>query len=161
MQVNSTTSTTSATPTATLTSTSSGSLPVNPASTLGQADFLKLLTVQLQQQDPMQPMDDSAFIAQMAQFSSLQQMTAMNTSIQGLASNSQLSSATNLIGAQVSITNADKTTVSGTVSGVTQTSTGANVTINGVSYPYTSITAVTTPATTTSSTSTTTGGTSG
>lgn len=39
--------------------------------TLGQADFLKLLTVQLQQQDPFEPVDNKEMLAQMAQFSSL------------------------------------------------------------------------------------------
>ena len=38
---------------------------------LGQADFLKLLTVQLQQQDPFEPVDNKEMLAQMAQFSSL------------------------------------------------------------------------------------------
>jgi len=43
-----------------------------PQKSLGQADFLKLLTTQLAHQDPSKPMDDASFIAQMAQFSTLQ-----------------------------------------------------------------------------------------
>lgn len=38
---------------------------------LGQADFLRLLTVQVQQQDPFEPVDNKEMLAQMAQFSSL------------------------------------------------------------------------------------------
>jgi flagellar basal-body rod modification protein FlgD len=51
---------------------------------LGQDAFLQLLVTQLQHQDPLQPQDDSQFLAQLAQFSSLEQLTQMNQSIQQL-----------------------------------------------------------------------------
>lgn len=44
--------------------------------------FLRLLTTQLSNQDPLSPMEDREFIAQLAQFSSLEQMTALNKSIE-------------------------------------------------------------------------------
>jgi flagellar basal-body rod modification protein FlgD len=50
--------------------------------TLGKDDFLILLTKQLQNQDPLKPMDDMQFVGQMAQFSSLEQMTNMNKSLE-------------------------------------------------------------------------------
>ena len=48
---------------------------------LGKNEFLKLLTTQLQQQDPTQPMDNTAFVAQLAQFSSLEQMNNVNDTL--------------------------------------------------------------------------------
>ncbi|WP_225983672.1 MULTISPECIES: flagellar hook assembly protein FlgD [Bacillaceae] len=55
---------------------------------LDKDDFLKLLLTQLQNQDPTSPMDDTDFIAQMATFSSLEQMTNMNTTLESFV-NSQ------------------------------------------------------------------------
>jgi flagellar basal-body rod modification protein FlgD len=51
---------------------------------LGEDAFLKLLVTQLQHQDPLQPQDDSQFLAQLAQFSSLEQLTTISSSIQQL-----------------------------------------------------------------------------
>lgn len=48
---------------------------------LGQDAFLTLLVTQMQHQDPTEPMDNSAFIAQLAQFSSLEQLQQMNKSL--------------------------------------------------------------------------------
>lgn len=51
-----------------------------PVQQLGKDQFLQILAVQLANQDPLQPMEDTDFIAQMAQFSSLEQMNQMNDS---------------------------------------------------------------------------------
>jgi flagellar basal-body rod modification protein FlgD len=60
----------------------SGPTKVNDG--LGENAFLQLLVTQLQHQDPMQPQDDSQFLAQLAQFSSLEQLTQISNSIQQL-----------------------------------------------------------------------------
>ena len=52
---------------------------------MGKDAFMKLLVNQIRNQDPMAPTDNQAFIAQLAQFSSLEQMQTMNENIVGLA----------------------------------------------------------------------------
>lgn len=52
---------------------------------LGQEDFLRLMTSQLKQQDPFNPMDNQAMVAQMAQFSSVAGISEMNASLQSIA----------------------------------------------------------------------------
>ena len=54
--------------------------------TIDQEGFLKLLTTQLQTQDPTEPVDNSQMVAQMAQFSSVAGITEMNTSLKSMAS---------------------------------------------------------------------------
>ena len=52
---------------------------------IGKDAFLNLLVTQLQHQDPTKPMDDTAFLAQLAQFSSLEQLQSMNSSLTTIA----------------------------------------------------------------------------
>ncbi|WP_064504874.1 flagellar hook assembly protein FlgD [Frateuria defendens] len=73
-------------------------------SSMSQADFLKLMTAQLQAQDPTNPMDNSQFVAQLAQFSQLSATQDLNTNLQSLSSNlgsslqtTQVLSSSNLI----------------------------------------------------------------
>lgn len=53
--------------------------------TLGQADFLRLLTTQLSQQDPLAPQDNQAMLAQMAQFSALSAQTASGATLEDIS----------------------------------------------------------------------------
>jgi flagellar basal-body rod modification protein FlgD len=54
------------------------------STSLGQEDFLKLLITQLENQDPLNPQDSTEFTAQLAQFSSLEQLTNINTALSNL-----------------------------------------------------------------------------
>jgi flagellar basal-body rod modification protein FlgD len=71
---------------------------------LGKDDFLKMMIAQLKNQDPMNPMDGTAFTAQLAQFSSLEQLQNVNTQLTSFTKQQQAlgnSQAVNFIGKQV------------------------------------------------------------
>ncbi len=77
----------------------------NPQSALSKDDFLKLLITELTHQDPIEPLKDRDFIAQMAQFSSLEQITQLSHAVEDFFSGyekvlraNQLSQATGFIG---------------------------------------------------------------
>jgi flagellar basal-body rod modification protein FlgD len=71
-------------------------------SVLGKDQFLKILITQLQNQDPMEPMQDKEFIAQMAQFTSVEQL--MNISTQLTSMNQSLGTVSGLIGKDITWT---------------------------------------------------------
>lgn len=73
------------------------------SNSLGKDDFLSLLITQLQNQDPTSPMEDREFIAQMAQFSTLEQMTNMSNGFAQVTNLINSSQALGLIGKQVEI----------------------------------------------------------
>lgn len=72
-------------------------------SNLGKDEFLKILMVQLQNQDPLNPLEDKDFIAQMATFASLEQMTNLNSAVTNyLSGQNAISSYAEWIGKEVS-----------------------------------------------------------
>jgi flagellar basal-body rod modification protein FlgD len=72
-----------------------GSAAVSQTSNIGIQDFLKILTAQLNNQDPLKPVDNEQFVAQIAQFATLDQSRQLNNKIDGLLS---IQSATQSIG---------------------------------------------------------------
>jgi len=91
------------------------------SSQLGEDAFLKLLTTQLQNQNPLQPMDDTQSIAQLAQFSSVQAMTDLKTSFSSFQSNFSVMQSAGLIGKTVSAASVDATGNSSSVTGTVKT----------------------------------------
>jgi flagellar basal-body rod modification protein FlgD len=87
-------------------------------SELGKDEFMQLLLAQLKQQDPMKPMDDQAFIAQVAQFNSLDRLSSLNTAVGSLLEAQQLTEASGMIGKVVTALDADGKTVTAQVTAV-------------------------------------------
>ena len=108
---------------------------------LGKDDFLKLLMAQLTNQDPTSPMENTEFIAQMAQFSSLEQMTNMSQNFDKMAAMLNSNEAQSMLGRTVQIDlGADQST-----SGVVEAATRGNnpqIQVNGMFYDMNKIKAV-------------------
>lgn len=103
-----------------------------PKKVLEQEDFLKLLAVQFSAQDPMKPMEDTSFIAQMAQFSSLEQSNQMRKDQQMLTSNGYL-------GRSVTVQDQMGKLLTGTVTAVDNSGTAPALVINGTNYPLSAV----------------------
>lgn len=86
---------------------------------LGKDSFLKLLVTELRHQDPTRPMEDREFVAQMAQFSTLEQMTNLNNEVKNILGSSRSAEAYGILGKDVdSFDPVTKKQVSGMVSSV-------------------------------------------
>jgi len=85
--------------------------PKNPLGELGKDDFLNLLVTQLKYQDPMSPTDNSQFIAQMAQFSMVEGITNLESTLGSLQGVS-------MIGKQITYTADDGSTKTGIASSI-------------------------------------------
>lgn len=83
-------------------------------------DFLKLLTTQLTNQDPLNPMQDIDFTAQLAQLQALDEQMAMTKSMQAMRQDAQLQAGTNMIGKYISGTDTNGIAANGMVERVTQ-----------------------------------------
>ncbi|MFT4171329.1 MAG: flagellar hook capping FlgD N-terminal domain-containing protein [Rhodocyclaceae bacterium] len=95
---------------------------------LGVEDFLKILLTQLTYQDPLKPMDNQEFMAQMAQFTTLEQTQQLNDKLDQVLTSQALSQSIGLLGRTVDAQgNAGVTT--GTVSAIAMGDTGPSLTI--------------------------------
>jgi flagellar basal-body rod modification protein FlgD len=99
---------------------------------LGKDQFLKLFVAQLQHQDPMNPMEDSDFMGQMASFSTLEQVTNLASANEAIATNLSLSQSVGLIGRTVTWMDGADVPHTGTVEKVNQNADGKPVlTVSG------------------------------
>jgi flagellar basal-body rod modification protein FlgD len=107
---------------------------VKGRSILGKNDFLKLLMMQLTHQDPTKPMSDTAFISQMAQFSSLEQMTNISQGFKKLNEILSSGQALNLLGKRVEVADG-KQTIEGVVKAISG-ELSPQLLVNGNYYNY-------------------------
>jgi len=98
---------------------------------LGKDDFLKLFVAQLQHQDPMNPMNDSEFMGQMAAFSTLEQVSNLASANARIADGLATSNAVGLIGRTVTWTDASDQVRTGVVEKVTTTDGRPSLTVAG------------------------------
>jgi flagellar basal-body rod modification protein FlgD len=107
---------------------------------LGKDDFLKLLLTQLSHQDPLSPMDNTQFIAQMAQFSTLEQMTNISQGFDKLNTTLGANNAVGMLGKKVDVA-VGGSVVSGSVTGLRYGDV-PQVVVNGASYNLAQVKAV-------------------
>jgi flagellar basal-body rod modification protein FlgD len=115
------------------------SLPAAKKTSLGSEDFMRLLAVQFQSQDPMKPMEDTAFIAQMAQFSALDQSSSLVKEMALLRADQQNLSASSMLGRIVTVTDDDGMPVMGQVSAVENSDKGPVLLIDGHRFSLSSV----------------------
>jgi len=131
--------------------TASGANAANPSNPLASAvatattnnqfvsenTFLTLLITQLENQNPLSPQDSSQFVSQLAQFSSLEQMTNMNTSMTQVLDNS----VTGLIGQNVTVADSSVQSgfITGKVTGIVYYANGPAVQVDGTNFPMSAV----------------------
>lgn len=113
------------------------SLGAAVSGSLSQADFLRLMTAQLQAQDPTKPVDNTQFVSQMAQFSQLSSSQDLVKSVNALSSTmnsslqtSQVLSSANLVNRQVLVPSSTINYSGSAATGAANVSSAGNVTVN-------------------------------
>ncbi len=126
---------------------SQGASSTGSSKQLGKQDFLKLLLAQLQNQDPLKPVDDTQMIAQMAQFSALEATQALNSTMQRANNMQTIAQAGALIDKYIEANQADGSAIKGAVTGVNFTTTDGvvspTVLVNGKDVDYSTIVKIT------------------
>lgn len=130
----------------------SSAADITANSSLGLKDFLNVLISQLSFQDPLKPVDNQQFMAQMAQFSALQQSQELNTKMDALLTTQASLQSVGLIGRTVDITTSTGATLSGTVVALSLSGSAPSISVrdaNGTVTPSITLDQITSIRTTT------------
>lgn len=115
---------------------------VNDRVQLGKDDFLKLFITELRYQNALNPLDDREMLAQMAQFTSLEQVQNMSAVVDELARAQRATQATALIGRTITATTEEGEELSGVVSAVTFADGEVLLVVDGKEIPLSQVTGV-------------------
>src|SRR5438874_821698 len=113
-----------------------------PVKTLNQDDFLKLVMAQMTNQDPLNPQKDTEFIAQMTQFSALEQSKSMQLDIARLQTDQQFMQANAVLGRVVALQDEQGALVHGIVSAVQVEAGTPKLIVNGQAYDLSTLLSV-------------------
>ncbi len=140
-------------PTTTSTSSSSAANPYN----LQPSDFIQMMVTQLENQDPMNPTSNADLMAQMSDIGQLESSTQMQTTLQSITLQTQIGSASALIGKSIQGIDANNSQASGTVTAVQVAGGQVNLQLDsGDTISLTNVSSITSAATSSTGTSTTT-----
>lgn len=106
-----------------------GSTSVNSNNTIDQEGFIKLFLTQLQFQDPLEPVDNREFLAQLAQFSNLEQSRQLSLNTESLLTMNSAGQALSLLDRPVDVLQSQGNSISGTVKAVQFTAAGPELTV--------------------------------
>jgi flagellar basal-body rod modification protein FlgD len=110
----------------TLNTTTPSSLP---NSGINEQDFIQLFVNELQFQDPMEPLDNSQFLTQLAQFVGIEQQSEEVTGINNLLTLDSSDETLGLLSHTVQVSNADGSTTTGKITGIQYSTNGVQVTV--------------------------------
>jgi flagellar basal-body rod modification protein FlgD len=111
----------------------------SPDDQFGKDTFLKLLVAQLRYQNPLDPQDGSQFLAQTAQFTMVEKLTALEAETKTQVSANQVLAASTMIGHEVMYKDANEEDQTGVVSSVKLTADGPVLRIGNADVPFTRI----------------------
>jgi flagellar basal-body rod modification protein FlgD len=100
-----------------------------PNSGINEQDFIQLFVSELQFQDPMEPLDNSQFLTQLAQFVGIEQQSEEVTGINNLATLDSSDQTVALLSHTVQVTDANGSTTTGKVTGIQYSSNGVQLTV--------------------------------
>lgn len=106
---------------------------------VGTGEFLQLMIAELQNQDPLNPADNTALLTQLSQIRQVASSDKLSSTLDTVLLGQNLSNATSMIGKQVKALGDDNKDVTGTVSKVTVTDGTVNVYIGEKSFKLTNI----------------------